>query len=124
MRKKSYSNYRITPLHCACINPNVKYLEEFTKVPGFREWNMGDLDERKLVHYAAACESSEPLKFLFEHGKSLVGTFDLDTSGTTPVMVACERGRLENLKLLLERDRSLTLLPVLTLLRKRYRICR
>lgn len=107
VRKKCYGNYRITPLHCACINPDTKYLSELTgSIPGFRDWNLGDAEDRKLIHYAAACSSTEPLKFLFENGKSLVVTFDLDKNGVTPLMVACRTGRLENVKLLLERDRK------------------
>jgi ankyrin repeat protein len=53
--KKATCNLGITPLHFACINPNVEVLTQLLDVnPDF---NMGDNEMRRPIHYAAACES-------------------------------------------------------------------
>lgn len=57
--KKANTNRDITPLHCACINPNPTYLKQLMDVnPDFL---LTDTDLRKPVHYAAACVGPEPL---------------------------------------------------------------
>jgi len=49
----------ITPLHCACINPNVEFIKAIlNKV---EDYSFPDDILRKPVHYAAACEGPEPL---------------------------------------------------------------
>ncbi len=50
----------MTPLHCACVNPNVSALRQLYEVCP----NVGLADDnlRKPVHYAAACSGCEPLK--------------------------------------------------------------
>eukprot|EP01125_Pyxidicula_operculata_P008837 TRINITY_DN292_c0_g1_i1.p1 TRINITY_DN292_c0_g1~~TRINITY_DN292_c0_g1_i1.p1 ORF type:complete len:2964 (-),score=944.30 TRINITY_DN292_c0_g1_i1:25-8748(-) len=99
--KKPYSNMTTTPLHMACINPNVKYLKELYEV--VPNYDVADEGKRKLVHYAAACSGPEPLKFLLSKVPAHC-IRELDGSGTTPLMIAAGLGRLENVKLLLEAD--------------------
>ena len=68
--KKANTNKDITPLHCACINPDPKYLKAL--LDAGPDVNTVDADLRKPVHYAAACASSEPLQLLVKQGVSLV----------------------------------------------------
>lgn len=60
--KKANTNRDITPLHCACINPNPKYLKLL--LDANPDFNVNDTDLRKPVHYAAACIGPDPLKVL------------------------------------------------------------
>ena len=87
-KKAGYENKQITPLHCACINPSIGLLEALFKV--CPDLYIADSDEKKLVHYAAACEDDGLLKFLFEKGANLE---DPDKDGQTPLMIACKVGR-------------------------------
>ncbi len=57
--KKANTNRDITPLHCACINPNPKYLKMLLDMAP--DLNTIDTDLRRPIHYAAACEGPEPL---------------------------------------------------------------
>ena len=61
-KKGGWENKQITPLHCACINPSTGPLEALFKV--CPDLYIADSEDRKLVHYAAACEDVGPLKFL------------------------------------------------------------
>jgi ankyrin repeat protein len=60
--KKANTNKDITPLHCACINPNPKYIKLL--LDANPDLNLTDNEMRKPVHYAAACVGPEPLKVL------------------------------------------------------------
>ncbi|KAL5008431.1 hypothetical protein ScPMuIL_014012 [Solemya velum] len=95
--KKPYGNKRITPLHCACINPNVKYLRQLLTI--FPNMNIEDQDHHRLVHYAAVCVSTAPLQFLLERGASPEET---DTSGRTALHLACSANKPNNVDLLLK----------------------
>ena len=69
----SLNFFQLLPLHCAAINPNTKYLQKlFAVVP---DYQVKDCRGRKLIHYAAACEGSGPLKFLLTRYISYVCTF-------------------------------------------------
>lgn len=57
--KKANTNRDLTPLHCACINPNPKYLRALLDTGA--EMQTTDTDLRRPIHYAAACEGPEPL---------------------------------------------------------------
>lgn len=65
MSRKTYHSIlrlQITPIHCAAINPNSKYLKKLlTVVP---DYDIMDSEKRKPIHYAAACEGPEPLDYL------------------------------------------------------------
>ncbi len=55
---------QITPIHCAAINPNAKYLSKLLGV--LPEYNLLDRQQKRPIHYAAACEGPDPLKFLLQ----------------------------------------------------------
>jgi ankyrin repeat protein len=67
--KKANTNRDITPLHCACINPNPKYLKAMLDTGV--ELQTVDADLRRPVHYAAACESSDTIQLLIAAGANL-----------------------------------------------------
>jgi len=86
----------ITPIHFACINPNVKMLEFLlSRSP---DYSIADYKMRKPIHYAAACEGSDPLELLL---KNNVDFREGDREKMTPLMVACKYGRLKNVQVLL-----------------------
>ncbi len=62
MVKKTKDNFQLTPIHCAAINPNSKYLKQLLNI--MPEYNILDKYERRPIHFAAACEGPEPLEFL------------------------------------------------------------
>ena len=99
--KKPYSNMGITPMHCACINPNPLALKHFIDVGD--DLYVYDLELRKPVHYAACSRTPENLKVLQSKGVDLR---DTDKVRKTPLMFACEFGRLENVKYILENTES------------------
>ena len=95
--KKAHTNLQITPLHCACINPNPNVLRYFLKIGD----DVGVYDEmlRKPVHFAACSPSTGNLKVLIEKGCDLR---DSDKIRKTPLMYAAEHGRLDNVKLIID----------------------
>jgi ankyrin repeat protein len=68
--KKANTNKDLTPLHCACINPNPKFLKALLDTGA--EMQTIDTDLRRPVHYAAACEGPEPLTVLIAAGANLL----------------------------------------------------
>ncbi len=68
--KKANTNRDITPLHCACVNPNPKYIKALLDTGA--ELQTIDTDLRRPVHYAAACEGPEPLEVLIAAGANLM----------------------------------------------------
>lgn len=95
--KKPYDNMGITPMHCVCINPNPKALEHFIDVGD--DLYVYDLELRKPVHYAACSPTTDNLRVLKSKGVDLR---DTDKHRKTPLMFACQYGRLENVKFILE----------------------
>ena len=93
--KKPYSNDLITPIHCASINPNVKYLKTLLSIT--QDFNIADKRGRRPVHFAAVCEGPTPLEYLI----SRVSPYELDTTGNTPLHFACLAGRSLNVEILL-----------------------
>ena len=88
-KKADYSNRQITPMHCACINPwSTGPLEAMFRISP--DLSIADTDQRKLVHYAAACSEVGALAFLCEKGANLE---EKDRAGQTPLMTACRVGR-------------------------------
>ena len=64
--KQSYTHRLLSPLHCACINPNLNVLKAMLKVcPTF---SLPDKNRRNLIHYAAANQNSDIIKFLLANG--------------------------------------------------------
>ncbi|CAF4971072.1 unnamed protein product, partial [Rotaria socialis] len=52
----------MTPIHCAAINPNAKYLKQLLTIAP--EVNIPDKRNRRPIHYAAVSEGTEPLEYL------------------------------------------------------------
>ncbi|XP_041358942.1 poly [ADP-ribose] polymerase tankyrase-like [Gigantopelta aegis] len=92
---KSYG--KISPVHCAAINPNKKHLEELLSVES--DYHSVDRKGRRPVHFAAACSSTGPLEYLLDRGADL---FDTDSQGQTPLFYAIRANRPHNVALLLE----------------------
>jgi ankyrin repeat protein len=61
--------------------------------------SVADDDQRKLIHYAAAAKSTEPMKFLLKNGANLE---DVDSAGVTPLMLACQHGRVDNVRFIID----------------------
>ncbi|KAL3874859.1 hypothetical protein ACJMK2_037816 [Sinanodonta woodiana] len=102
--KKPYDNKSITPLHCAAINPNVKYLSRLLSVePNI---NLEDRDHRRPLHFAAVCDGIGPLELLLQRGAS---TMEVDIQGMMPLHYACAAGRARNVDTLLKRAKEGTL---------------
>lgn len=96
--KKCNGQNIITPVFVACINPNEKVLKALIEQGG--EIQMPDTLGYKPIHYAAACEGPEPLKYLLTLGQHV------DEAATkikvTPLMIAAKYGRTKNVELLLQ----------------------
>jgi ankyrin repeat protein len=102
MLKKPHTNKGINPMHVACINPNITVLRKFYSTNP--EYSAADLDQRKLIHYAAANPTDVALNFLASKG---VPINDKDMRGTTPLMIACELGRADNVRFLLKEQKKM-----------------
>ncbi|XP_029642629.1 poly [ADP-ribose] polymerase tankyrase isoform X2 [Octopus sinensis] len=98
-KKPFYS--KITPIHCAAINPNVKYLQTLLNVQP--EVNVVDKWQRRPVHYAAACTSTATLEYLLEKGAN---PLELDSSGMCAIHYAAQAGRAHNVEVLLKKAKS------------------
>uniref|UniRef100_A0A183G453 ANK_REP_REGION domain-containing protein n=1 Tax=Heligmosomoides polygyrus TaxID=6339 RepID=A0A183G453_HELPZ len=89
--KKGYNNANITPLHTAAINPNIlerlRTIEPNINIPDSNNWY--------TIHYAAACEGPEPLKFLLKSGAS---PLSFNKQLESPLHVAARAGRKDNVK--------------------------
>ncbi|DBA01394.1 TPA: hypothetical protein N0F65_007291 [Lagenidium giganteum] len=84
---------KIRPIHLAAINPNVKYLKAMWDAAGDEFSNVKDDSGFEPVHFAAACEGVEPLKFLLGHNVSL---FARNKKRQTPIMRALVTKREDN----------------------------
>lgn len=97
--KKPIENYCVAPLHAACINPDTTHLADL--IANTDDFNYPDMENRKLVHYAAACISVAPLKYL----ESLNINFsEADRQKVTPLMIAASLGRVQNVEFLLSKN--------------------
>ncbi len=67
--KKANTNKDLTPMHCACINPNENILKQLLDIS--TEVSVPDSELRRPIHYAAACISPGPLKLLVQAGANL-----------------------------------------------------
>ncbi|CAF4280548.1 unnamed protein product, partial [Rotaria magnacalcarata] len=94
--KKAKDNFHLTPIHCAAINPNSKYLKQLLNITP--EYNILDKYERRPIHFAAACEGPEPLEYLLS---KQVSFNDVDRGGNSPLHVAVMNGRAINAEIVL-----------------------
>jgi ankyrin repeat protein len=67
--KKANTNKDLTPMHCACINPNEKILKQLLDVS--TEVSVPDAELRRPVHYAAASITPNSLQLLVQAGANL-----------------------------------------------------
>ncbi|XP_006818908.1 poly [ADP-ribose] polymerase tankyrase-like [Saccoglossus kowalevskii] len=95
VRKKPIENNLILPLHCAAINPNVKYLTKL--LAALPDYSAPDRLGRKPIHYAAASEGTATLELLLSRGMNPEET---DNMCLTPLMVAAKTGRVHNIEIL------------------------
>ena len=117
VKKADWFSRCVTPLHCACINPDTGKLSLschtschscYSPDTGplealFRvnpDLYVTDSDQKKLVHYAAACQDVGPIKFLESKGANFL---DTDKEGNTPLMIACKIGRVKTAKFIIEK---------------------
>ena len=56
----------LSPLHCACINPNPNILKALIRQ--VTQFSLPDFNRRNLIHYAAANHNPDVLKFLLANG--------------------------------------------------------
>jgi ankyrin repeat protein len=97
--KKANTNKDITPLHCACINPNPKFLKAMLETGP--DLQTPDADLRRAVHYAAACINSEPLEVLIQAGAIL---WDVDNQKRNCLHIAAMTGKAHNAKIILQHN--------------------
>ncbi|CAG5125123.1 unnamed protein product, partial [Candidula unifasciata] len=101
VRKKPFSNDAITPLHCAAINPNVKYITRLLSIEP--DINIQTQSRARPIHFAAACEGSAPLEFLLKRN---AGVNDADSKGDLPIHYAARSGRSKNIDVLMKHAKS------------------
>ena len=104
LTKKSITNFNITPVHVACINPDARYIEKMVNLGS--DWNCLEAINRKPIHYAAACEGEGPLNYLISIG-ALVD--EGDKFKVTPLMIACEFNRIDNAIILIKKGANILL---------------
>eukprot|EP01080_Neovahlkampfia_damariscottae_P000072 gene72-4321_t len=99
--KKAASNFRITPIHTAAINPNNKYLKELilkASEKSISGHHVIDALQRKPIHFAAVSDTSDNLKYLIEQCNS--DPVECDKSKMNPFLFSCKNGKLENVQYL------------------------
>ncbi|BFZ11859.1 hypothetical protein BsWGS_14898 [Bradybaena similaris] len=101
VRKKPFSNDAITPLHCAAINPNVKYITRLLSIEP--DINIQTQSRARPIHFAAACEGTAPLEFLLKRN---AGVNDPDSKGDMPIHYAARSGRSKNIDVLMKHAKS------------------
>ncbi|GFR67750.1 poly [ADP-ribose] polymerase [Elysia marginata] len=101
VRKKPFSNDAITPLHCAAVNPNVKYLTRLLSIEP--DINLQTRSRARPIHFSAACEGTAPLEFLLKRNAS---PNEADSSGDLPIHYASRSGRSKNIEVLLKHAKS------------------
>lgn len=88
--KKPIENFLVSPLHCAAINPDPKYLEAL--LSQCDDISYADSMARKAIHYAASCTSGSTVKLLLDSGANCN---EPDRFKTTPLMIAAKLNRKE-----------------------------
>ena len=99
--KKAQNNNNISPLHFACINPDVQVLWKLYSVNP--DYSSSDFTQRKLVHYAAANHFEQVMEFLIAKG---IPCNDKDAWGNTPLMIAASLGWIQTVLVLLKESKK------------------
>merc|ERR1719427_1871588 len=97
LKRKTLGGHKFQPVHFAACNPSRACLEYMIRQAKECAVTL-DGRSRRPVHYAAACQTSHSLAFL----KNVVNVEEQDTIGRTPLMVACEAGRHEQVQMLVQ----------------------
>ncbi|XP_012940910.1 poly [ADP-ribose] polymerase tankyrase [Aplysia californica] len=87
--------FKLSPVHCAAVNPNVKYLEKLLSV--VPDVHMTDTTGRRPIHFAACCSSTAPLELLLGWGGN---PNDTDSQRNIPLHYAVKANRPDNVQLL------------------------
>jgi ankyrin repeat protein len=95
--RKLKNNKSISPLHIACVNPDITVLRKFYNK--FPDYSNSDHDGRVLMHYAACNQTDVALDFLISKG---IPVNVKDRLKITPLMLACELGRVDNVSYLIK----------------------
>ncbi|CAG2118208.1 unnamed protein product, partial [Medioppia subpectinata] len=99
--KKATGNSRITPLHCAAINPDGRHMQALlAQQPDF---SVPDTQNWTPVHYAAVCEAPGNLEYLLLNG---VSTVMVEKEGNTPLHLAASRNRPRNVEAIIKHETS------------------
>jgi ankyrin repeat protein len=69
LTKKANSAENVTPIHFACINPNIEILKKLLEQNP--EINVLDNQGWKPLHYAAACVEPHAVELLLNMGASV-----------------------------------------------------
>ncbi|RWS14015.1 Poly(ADP-ribose) polymerase pme-5-like protein [Dinothrombium tinctorium] len=99
VRKKSHLNSRITPIHCAALNPNPYYLS--TLLQSQPDFSLQDNDGWQPIHYSAVCRGTGPLEYLISKS---ISTLQTDKEGNTPLHLACLTSAIHNVELILSHE--------------------
>ncbi|KAI9345692.1 ankyrin repeat-containing domain protein [Obelidium mucronatum] len=99
LKKANSESHSIKPLHFSAINPDADRLQ--TLLDAISPANALDADAmgRTVVHFAAVCEGTGPLKLLLEKGFEIKG---VDASKMSPLLLAAKYGRSENVKIIID----------------------
>jgi ankyrin repeat protein len=90
---------------------NVKDLVDIQKVPVNFVSNFGT----QPIHSAAAWNQVRIMEFLIVRGASVLATND---AGSTPLHIACQKGKMDVVKYLIEESETVSKIPSVTLLAK------
>ena len=91
----------MTPLHYACINPNVEVLDKLLEQNP--DINVMDMHLNKPIHFAACCTSAAPLELLISKGANVN---DLNNYKRTALHFAAINGRADAIRVILANQRN------------------
>ncbi|PAA55778.1 hypothetical protein BOX15_Mlig008630g1 [Macrostomum lignano] len=94
--KSAFTNKKVTPLHCAAINPNRAILDSLLNI--FPDFTVADEHGWKLIHYASANSKPDCLAMLLDRGVSI---YEVSRDGILALHVAAKCGRFDSVRLLL-----------------------
>eukprot|EP00347_Sterkiella_histriomuscorum_P014218 403361718 len=103
--KQSDGLIGIYPMHAAALNPNINILKKilYMMQPCIRNLCLTDKYQNQCIHYAAACESTEPLELLL--AKNMNVNF-ANIEKETPIFIAIKCNRPKNIQVILQNDQD------------------
>ncbi|OQR90677.1 hypothetical protein THRCLA_09240, partial [Thraustotheca clavata] len=100
---KKANGHAIAPLHLAAINPFVEHLEKLVRDLDSSDIEYADKGGWHASHYAAICPTPDAMRVLLDAGVNINAKTN---QKETPLYLASSFGRLETVKLLLQRISS------------------